>query len=99
MNATLKQALREMTRLLLFALVVAPMVYAVGATNSPNQSQLIEQGTYVNKSGQTVHSPAHTKDGSVPQGATAKCGDGTYSFSKHHSGTCSGHGGVSQWLG
>jgi hypothetical protein len=33
-----------------------------------------------------------------PTGATAKCKDGTYSKSQHHSGTCSKHGGVDQWL-
>jgi hypothetical protein len=33
-----------------------------------------------------------------PPGATALCRDGTYSFSQTHSGTCSHHGGVSQWL-
>jgi Protein of unknown function (DUF3761) len=36
--------------------------------------------------------------GAVPPGATARCADGTYSFSKHRSGTCSHHGGVAQWL-
>lgn len=34
----------------------------------------------------------------TPAGATAICRDGDYSFSTHHSGTCSGHGGVRQWL-
>ena len=33
-----------------------------------------------------------------PPGATALCKDGTYSYSQHHSGTCSHHGGVAQWL-
>lgn len=33
-----------------------------------------------------------------PAGATAKCKDGTYSFSQHHSGTCSHHDGVAEWL-
>jgi hypothetical protein len=33
-----------------------------------------------------------------PPGATALCRDGTYSFSAHHSGTCSHHGGVATWL-
>lgn|ERR1039458_5176852 len=28
---------------------------------------------------------------------TARCADGTYSYSAHHSGTCSWHGGVAQW--
>lgn len=32
-----------------------------------------------------------------PGGATAKCRDGSMSFSKHRSGTCSRHGGVAQW--
>lgn len=35
---------------------------------------------------------------SAPPGATALCRDGTYSYSKHHSGTCSHHGGVAKWL-
>src|SRR5712692_3392874 len=33
-----------------------------------------------------------------PPGATAQCRDGTYSYSQHHSGTCSHHGGVAVWL-
>lgn len=28
----------------------------------------------------------------------AKCKDGTLSYSKHHSGSCSRHGGVAEWL-
>jgi Protein of unknown function (DUF3761) len=35
-----------------------------------------------------------TKSTSHPAGATAKCDDGTYSYSAHHSGSCSHHGGV-----
>jgi hypothetical protein len=34
----------------------------------------------------------------VPAGATARCNDGTFSFSQTHSGTCSHHGGVAAWL-
>ena len=34
----------------------------------------------------------------APVGATARCRDGTYSFSQHRRGTCSWHGGVAQWL-
>lgn len=34
----------------------------------------------------------------APPGATARCKDGTYSFSQTHSGTCSHHGGVALWL-
>ncbi len=36
--------------------------------------------------------------GTPPPGATALCRDGTYSYSKHRSGTCSHHGGVAKWL-
>ncbi len=31
-------------------------------------------------------------------GATAKCKDGTYSHSTKHTGACSHHGGVDQWM-
>ena len=53
---------------------------------------------YTNSSGNSVHSPAYTDTGTAPSGASAQCGDGSYSFSQHHSGTCSHHGGVIQWL-
>lgn len=35
---------------------------------------------------------------SVPSGATARCVDGTYSYSRNRRGTCSHHGGVAEWL-
>lgn len=34
----------------------------------------------------------------IAAGATAKCKDGTYSHSKTHTGSCSGHGGVASWM-
>lgn len=52
--------------------------------------------TYTNSSGVTVQSPTYYPE--EPAGATAKCRDGTYSFSQHRSGTCSHHGGVAEWL-
>lgn len=58
----------------------------------------IEDGYYVNKDGQTVHRPAHTRSGKAPAGASAQCRDGSFSFSTHHRGTCSRHGGVDHWL-
>jgi Protein of unknown function (DUF3761) len=53
-------------------------------------------GTYVNSAGNTVCSPEQSS--TVPEGATAECEDGTYSFSESRSGTCSSHGGVAKWL-
>src|SRR3954454_9764235 len=61
-------------------------------------NDLSNDSHYTNSSGNTVHAPAYDLDNDVPTGASAKCGDGTYSFSQHHSGTCSHHGGVSEWL-
>jgi hypothetical protein len=34
----------------------------------------------------------------APRGATARCRDGTYSYSATRRGTCSRHGGVASWL-
>ena len=42
--------------------------------------------------------PASASGDTPPPGATARCNDGTYSYSQTHSGTCSHHGGVAQWL-
>ncbi|HEV7486274.1 MAG TPA: DUF3761 domain-containing protein [Thermoanaerobaculia bacterium] len=52
---------------------------------------------YRNSSGEWVPSPQLSPNG-PPRGASAQCNDGTYSFSKHRSGTCSHHGGVQRWL-
>ncbi|SAL02597.1 hypothetical protein AWB77_06583 [Caballeronia fortuita] len=63
----------------------------------PDESDLSNHGHYINHDGNVVHSPAHSRSGNVPAGATAQCRDGSYSFSQHHSGTCSRHGGVASW--
>jgi hypothetical protein len=79
---------------------IAPTQY-IQPTTPPftdNSSGLSNDNYYTNSDGNEVHSPADSTNGSIPAGATAKCNDGTYSFSQHHSGTCSGHAGVAQWL-
>ncbi len=45
----------------------------------------------------SASTPEHSVNND-PSGATAKCKDGTYSHSTTHSGTCSKHGGVAEWL-
>ena len=67
------------------------------AYSAPDESDLDNHQTYRNRNGETVHSPAHTRSGKAPTGATAQCRDGTWSFSRHRSGTCSRHGGVATW--
>lgn len=52
--------------------------------------------SYINSAGNCVHSPVQAP--SAPTGASARCEDGTYSFSQSRRGTCSGHGGVAAWL-
>jgi hypothetical protein len=76
----------------------APAAPAAPKKADPNEADLQTHNHYVNKAGQEVHSPAKSVDGKVPAGASAKCRDGSYSFSKSRRGTCSGHGGVSAWL-
>lgn len=51
---------------------------------------------YTNVDGNKIQSPTYYD--SQPTGASAICGDGTYSFSQHRQGTCSHHGGVDEWL-
>jgi hypothetical protein len=77
---------------------VAPAPTPAPTNTGTSNTALSNNNTYVNSDGNTVHSPAASTDGSVPAGATAQCRDGSYSFSQHRSGTCSGHGGVARWL-
>jgi hypothetical protein len=83
-------------------IAAAPCVHAYQSYGyqyhqQPDESDLDNHGHYVNRDGNSVHSPAHSRSGAKPQGATAQCRDGSYSFSQHHSGTCSRHGGVAHW--
>ena len=61
-----------------------------------NGGTLSNNNYYTNSSGNSVHAPAYSDR--VPEGASAECRDGTYSFSQHRQGTCSHHGGVADWL-
>ena len=64
----------------------------------PDEAQLLSHRHYRAKDGADVHSPAKSVGDQVPAGASAKCRDGSYSFSQHRRGTCSHHGGVGMWL-
>lgn len=100
-----------MARIKLQTLLLAAMLSLGGATvgytkqadttrtgTKADESKLVEHGHYVNRVRDRIHSPAHTVSGKAAAGATAKCGDGSYSFSTSHRGTCSHHGGVGNWL-
>jgi hypothetical protein len=75
---------------------VVPKPVVSQPVSRPVSAPLSNDNYYINVDGNRVHSPAYSE--SVPVGASARCGDGTYSFSQHRRGTCSHHGGVMQWL-
>jgi hypothetical protein len=65
-----------------------PAVYAQGYNNN-NQ-------WYRSSNGDEVYSPSQQYQSQDGQ-ETAECNDGTVSYSHHHRGTCSHHGGVEEW--
>lgn len=77
---------------------MSPAFAYVAPGTTPDEADLSNHNTYTNRDGNTVHAPAKSLSGKAPEGATARCRDGSYSFSRHHSGTCSRHGGVASWL-
>jgi len=100
----MKKILLSLFAAYLFLAVPASAQYQAPQTEQTKKQALPDEATldshkhYTNKSGATVHSPAKSTDNKVPNGATAQCRDGSYSFSQNHSGTCSHHGGVGNWL-
>jgi|GEM_PF-1052344 len=64
----------------------------------PDEAKLESHRHYNSRrDGCDVHGPSKPLDGAKPEGASAKCRDGTWSFSHTRSGTCSRHGGVARW--
>ncbi len=63
---------------------------------SPDSATSCSEGSYRNTDGNCIPEPASAP--AAPQGATARCVDGTFSYSQHRQGTCSHHGGVAEWL-
>ncbi|MFX0580356.1 DUF3761 domain-containing protein [Nocardia nepalensis] len=63
---------------------------------APQAQPICGDDSYLNSDNQCVHRPQSAP--AAPPGATARCTDGTYSYSQHRSGTCSHHGGVAAWL-
>lgn len=73
-----------------------PSPSSSGSTSSSTGGSC-QSGWYRNVDGDCVPSPSSDSN-LLPGGPTAICRDGSYSYSQHHSGTCSHHGGVSRWL-
>ena len=73
-----------------------PTTRTKSVTTTPSAKPTGPVKHYTNSRGVRVQSP--TRYSSAPSGATARCNDGTYSFSRNRRGTCSHHGGVAEWL-
>ena len=69
--------------------------FAIALAVAGSAGAFCDDAHYVNSSGHCVRRPVHASH--ARPGATAKCSDGTWSFSEHHRGTCSHHGGVAFW--
>jgi hypothetical protein len=70
------------------------IIFTLALALAPSASLACQFAYYRNVNGNCVHRP----DVGRRSGATAICRDGDESFSQHHSGTCSGHGGVAQFI-
>jgi hypothetical protein len=55
-------------------------------------------GLSARMAGRSARPPERTSKKSGSAAPTALCKDGSTSHSEHHTGTCSGHGGVEKWL-
>jgi len=80
------------------ALLHTTEVDQINATSSQRPRRTlppVSGRSYINVDGVRVPSPVFTEK--KPAGATARCRDGSYSFSQHRRGTCSYHGGVAEW--
>lgn len=72
-----------------------PALSFVYPTTAAEARQGCGRDYYRNARGRCVHRPVQTS--TAPAGWTARCRDGTYSFSQSRRGTCSWHGGVAVW--
>lgn len=88
-----------MRRSLLLALSLALALPSAGLVLPVSPAEAYQRcgsDHYRDSRGHCVRRP--TRSGSAPSGASARCRDGTYSFSHSRRGTCSRHGGVARWL-
>jgi predicted RNA-binding Zn-ribbon protein involved in translation (DUF1610 family) len=76
------------------SLLAAALVICFAAQCGKALAYARNNNYYVNSPGHLVHSPSC---GEEHQTRAAKCRDGSVSFSEHHRGACSHHGGVAHW--
>jgi predicted RNA-binding Zn-ribbon protein involved in translation (DUF1610 family) len=76
------------------SLLAAALVIGFAAHSGKALAYACNNNYYVNSTGHLVHSPSC---GQESEKRTAECRDGSVSFSEHHRGACSRHGGVAHW--
>jgi hypothetical protein len=81
---------------LALAVAVPVTSFVFPTTVAEAQARGCGAGYYRNSRGNCVRRPVRANR--PPAGASARCRDGTYSYSQNRRGTCSWHGGVAQWL-
>lgn len=84
-----------LTAVFLGSALFVPLAQAKTAVKTVQTPAAYSTGYYTNIDNIKVKRPTFAN--TVPAGASAKCRDGSYSFSLHRRGTCSGHGGVGKW--
>ena len=75
-------------------LLASALVIGFAGHSAAGLAYTCNNNYYVTSSGHLVHSPSC---GEERQKRAAECRDGSVSFSEHHRGTCSRHGGVAHW--
>jgi predicted RNA-binding Zn-ribbon protein involved in translation (DUF1610 family) len=76
------------------SLLAAALVICFAAQCGKALAYACNNNYYVNSSGHVLHSPSC---GQEHEKRTEECRDGSVSFSEHHRGACSYHGGVAHW--
>ena len=67
-------------------------------TSGPARDTSLIDNHPANGASQAASGPNRTDQTQAPAGATGRCRDGAYSFSKDHRTACRRHGGVARWL-
>jgi hypothetical protein len=92
---------RSLRSIVLALAILTPVGVAAPAAGASAPSTVAvftcRSGYYENSSHRCVKRPVKPPKPAWPAGSTARCRDGSYSFSQHRSGTCSHHGGVAAW--
>ena len=90
-----RQRERSTTRIILF---VAGLLIAIAPAMARGPHPSPGDEFYRSTDGQLTHRPTQGSNPGYGR-VTATCRDGPWSYSHHHSGTCTRHRGVAEWGG